>query len=92
MFAFAVLLAPIVSGEVAQAAGAYGEASYSSDLYGTGQGDGNTVLPPNTGFQRVLQAAAEQPLLFWTSAGAVVAAFIGAALTIRSMKKRKQEN
>lgn len=75
----------------AGAQGVYGGSSYGSEIYSAESGEPE-VLPPNTGFQVVAQAAREQPVLFWGSSAAIVLALVGGALAVRSIFKRKQEN
>ncbi|MCO7202131.1 hypothetical protein NH287_01190 [Microbacterium sp. CnD16-F] len=69
----------------------YGGSSYGSELY-SAEAENRDVLPPNTGFQVVAQAATEQPVLFWGSSAAIVLALVTGALTVRTIVKRKQEN
>ncbi|WP_125130762.1 hypothetical protein [Microbacterium sp. 10M-3C3] len=77
---------PPVSAQSSYGGDSYGAQTYSAE----DDSQGEQVLPPNTGFQLVVQAASTQPWLFWGSTAAVVAASGGVAWMI--IKKRKQEN
>lgn len=75
----------------AGAQGVYGGSSYGTEIY-SAESSEQDVLPPNTGFQVIAQAAREQPALFWCSSAAIALALVGGALAVRGIVKRKQEN
>lgn len=68
----------------------YGGESYGTQLYSAEDQGQTGVLPPNTGFQIVVQAASSQPWLFWSSAAAILGAAGGTVWIF--IRKRKQEN